>query len=84
MRKREWKDRKSQSIRKFAGRLCFLVRSEAILVKSHQHDCPRMNKHDTNGYAKVGREEPRKLQPHIKNYRQLGKIVNRRVSNSQP
>lgn len=35
----EVKDGKSQRNWKFAVRLCFLEMSEAIPMKSHQHDC---------------------------------------------
>lgn len=37
------KDPKSQRIKHFAVKLGLLVTSEAILGKSHQHDCPNMS-----------------------------------------
>lgn len=42
LQKKVWKACKSQKIRGFAVRLCFLLASQDISVKSHQHHCPHM------------------------------------------
>lgn len=41
--KRRQKDYKSQKVREFAVRLCFLVTSEATPLMSHQHDSFNMS-----------------------------------------
>lgn len=41
--KGRWKDYKRRRIRKFAARLCVLVASEAVPIKSHQQDLLNMN-----------------------------------------
>lgn len=39
-----------------------------------------MNREDTNGYATLDEEKPRRLQPYTKNYRHLRKARTRRGS----
>lgn len=42
LRKRGWKACKVQRFWEFAVKVCLLVMSEAIHMKSHCHDCPNM------------------------------------------
>jgi hypothetical protein len=85
LQKRKQKDCKSQRIREFAVRLCFLVTQGAIPVKSYQDGCPNMSreKDDTSEHTNVDGEKFMRFQLYTKNYRQIQSAESGRNSLSQ-